>query len=322
MARSDLLINIVKAGRNNDQALLRQTVTALAADERAMRHGVLADRLIKALGPAVAPGSPAAGVSVTEYGGMVYVGTTPRRLDGLDIAPQVRDACQALVREQDGAERLRSHGLEPRHRILLAGPPGNGKTSLAEALATEIGVPFLVVRYDEIFKSMLGETGGRLRKLFDLARRQRCVLFFDEFETIGKERGDAHEVGEIKRTVSGLLLHLDSLPSDVIVVAATNHAGMLDRAAWRRFQIRLELGPPTLEQRQQWIDRLQDRLGTPLGPTPRELAESLPATSFSELEQFCEDVLRGHVLALPGTPVESTVRTCLDQWKSRAQPAP
>ena len=71
------------------------------------------------------------------------------------------------------------------------------------------------------------------------------MLFFDEFETLGKERGDTHETGEIKRVVSSLLLQIDSLPSYVVVIAATNHDSLLDKAAWRRFQVKLELPAPT-----------------------------------------------------------------------------
>ena len=134
--------------------------------------------------------------------------------------------------------------MEPRNRVLLQGAPGNGKTSLAEAIAAEAMLPFYVARYEGIVSSFLGETAGRIDHMFEFVRTRRCVLFFDEFDTIAKERADTHETGEIKRVVSTLLLQIDRLPSHVIVVSATNHAELLDRAAWRRFQIRLFLNPP------------------------------------------------------------------------------
>lgn len=118
----------------------------------------------------------------------------------------------------------RSYGLEPRHRLLLVGPPGNGKTSLAEGIAEALMLPFLVVRYEGIIGSYLGETASRVARLFDYVRTRQCVLFLDEFDTLGKERGDPQETGEIKRVVSSLLLQLDNLPSHVLVVTATNHA--------------------------------------------------------------------------------------------------
>src|SRR3712207_6872521 len=94
--------------------------------------------------------------------------------------------------------------------------------------------------------SYLGETAGRLKRVFEYARTTPCVLFFDEFDTIGKERGDVHETGEIKRVVSSLLLQIDALPSYVTVVVASNHPELLDRAVWRRFQLRLYLPPPKI----------------------------------------------------------------------------
>lgn len=144
-----------------------------------------------------------------------------------------------FVQEQYRSDLLRSHNLEPRHRILLTGAPGNGKTSLAEALANELMVPFYRVRYDGIITSYLGETASRLSKLLEFVSQEHCVLFFDEFDAIGKERGDTHETGEIKRLVNSLLLQMDELPSYVVVIAATNHPELLDRAVWRRFQIKI-----------------------------------------------------------------------------------
>ncbi|MGV2196779.1 AAA family ATPase [Agrobacterium vitis] len=150
---------------------------------------------------------------------------------------------QQLIEEHMRADVLRTHGYEPRHRVLLSGPPGNGKTSFAEAIAEGLGLPFFVVRYDALIGSYLGETNARLRKFFDYVRTRPSVLFFDEFDSIGKERGDTHETGEIKRVVSFLLMQLDQLPSYVLVIAATNHAELLDRAVWRRFQMRLSFLP-------------------------------------------------------------------------------
>lgn len=104
-------------------------------------------------------------------------------------------------------------GYEPSNNLLLIGDSGNGKTSLAEAIAEALMMPLLTVRYENIIGLYLGETASRLSKLFEYVHTIECVLFFDEFETLGKERGDIHETGEIKRVVSSLLLQIDALPS-------------------------------------------------------------------------------------------------------------
>lgn len=158
-----------------------------------------------------------------------------------------------LVAEQHRADLLRSYNLEPRHRILLAGPPGNGKTTLAEALANALCVPMVVVRYGAVIGSYLGETAQRIARVFEEARLRHCVLFFDEFDAVGKGRGDHHETGELKRVVSSLLLQIDALPSTMVVVTATNHPELLDHAIWRRFQVCVELLAPKRGQIEKWF---------------------------------------------------------------------
>lgn len=319
MSRADLIVNLVKAGSEGDQQLLRTTVEAMAAEERAKHHHQLADRLVQNLGEGKArPRSPEVVRSYDGgHGGLLYEIEPRRTLDSLLLADTVRVACQELVEEQHRRDLLRSYGLEPRHRMLLSGAPGNGKTSLAEALANELMAPLFVVRYEAVIGSFLGETSGRLKRLFDFVRTHQCVLFFDEFDTLGKERGDTHETGEIKRVVSSLLLQIDALPSHVVVVTATNHAELLDRAVWRRFQLRLEMPAPTEAQKEEWFTRLQNKLGAPLGMTPKTLASKLPAVNFSDLEQFCEDIQRRYVLALPDGNLKQIVSERLKQWRSR-----
>jgi SpoVK/Ycf46/Vps4 family AAA+-type ATPase len=202
---------------------------------------------------------------------------------------------------------------------LLAGAPGNGKTSLAEALAHALMVPLIVARYDGLIASYLGETASRLRKLFDYVRTRACVLFFDEFDTIGKERGDEHETGEIKRVVSSLLLQVDDLPSHVVVVTATNHPELLDRAVWRRFQLRLELPRPTRVQALAFFEKVAERLDFSLGYSPRTLADKLHGANYSELEDFVADVARRYVLSLPDADTRRITAERLKQWQERFQ---
>ena len=142
-------------------------------------------------------------------------------------------------------------------------------------------------------------------------------MFLDEFDVIAKERGDVHETGEIKRVVSSLLLQADALPSHVVIVTATNHPELLDRAVWRRFQLRLELPAPSRELREEWFRRLEGRMGMGLGRDAASLAKRLDGLSFSELEQFGLDIQRRHVLALPDGDVSGIVRSTLKQWEAR-----
>lgn len=319
MPRADLLVNLVKAGSQGDQQLFRSTVEALAAEERAKHHHQLATKLEENL--RTANTRPRATEVVRAFdgghGGLLYEVEPRRTMQSLFLENATHQVFRELIEEQQRKDILRSYGLEPRHRVLLSGPPGNGKTSVAEAIATELLVPLFVVRYEAVIGSFLGETSSRLKRLFDFVRTHQCVLFFDEFDTLGKERGDTHETGEIKRVVSSLLLQIDSLPSHVVVVTATNHAELLDRAVWRRFQMRLSLPGPTPTQKEAWFAAFQSLLNEPLGISAKTLATRLDVSNFSDLEQFCADIHRRYVLALPDANLKQIVAARLKQWQNR-----
>lgn len=322
MARSDLLLNLVKAGVSGDAGTFRRTVEAIVAEERAKQHNVVADQLERAVATKTVNGShsvprPAEG----SYRARDFLAeVTPRRkLDDVVLSQPVGLAVRQLVEEQQRASLLRSHSIEPRHRVLLIGPPGNGKTTLAEAIAESLALPFLVIRYEAIIGSFLGETAGRLKRVFDYVRTIPCVLFFDEFDAIGKERGDTHETGEIKRVVTSLLMQIDELPSYVVVVAATNHPELLDRAVWRRFQQRLTLPAPSSKQIALFLDQLTQNSQVSLDVSTKRIAQELGPLSFSEAEEFFMDVWRRRILSMDAPKTAEIVREQLKLWKGRAQ---
>jgi AAA+ superfamily predicted ATPase len=319
MARSDLLVSLVKASATGDRRLLRSSVEAIIAEERSKQHNVLAERLVKAMnGLASAASAPTFAQDQSPRGKEFLAEIRPRRqLSDLILPDVVRLVCEQLIEEQQRSDLLRAHGLEPRHSALLIGPPGNGKTSLAEAIAEALALPFFVVRYELMIGSYLGETAARLKRMFDYARTAPSVLFFDEFDTIGKERGDTHETGEIKRVVSSLLMQIDDLPNYTVVIAATNHAELLDRAVWRRFQLRVELPKPSIRELAEFIGRTLSKLGGSMGVEPALVARKLGTVSFSEAEQFCLDVARRQTLSLGKQSISMVVNEQLKVWANR-----
>lgn len=323
MARSDLLISLVRAAASGDQASVRSTAEALAADERAKNHHVVADRLQRALTSVAVTSSSLLPITdrETKNGKEAILELQPRvQLDSLLLPLPAIEAGRQLIEEHARADVLRAHGYEPRHRVLLSGPPGNGKTSFAEATAEALGLPFFVVRYDALIGSYLGETNARLRRLFDYVRTQPCVLFFDEFDSIGKERGDSHETGEIKRVVSFLLMQLDQLPSYVLVLAATNHAELLDRAVWRRFQMRLNFPAPDKRSVEVLLDRVISNWPSSPIRSLKSLANELGVISYSEAVDFCQNVRRRQILGLGKVSVDDALEKELGIWKSRVRP--
>lgn len=310
MARADLILNLVRTGIEGDETLFRKTVEAIAAEERSKKHFALAERLTELLKPSIS----AAGFSKPsdpKLQDAYYVVKPTKNLDDLVLSKKVYNVCKEIIEEHHRRDILRSYNLEPRHRLLFSGPPGNGKTTLAEAFAHELMIPLFVVKYEGIIGSYLGETAKQLGRLFEQVKSQRCVLFFDEFDALSKERGDKNDIGEMKRVVNSLLLQIDMLPSHVTVIAATNHEDMLDKASWRRFQTKLELRKPTKTMITKWLDMFQEKIDHDFGISNKTISEKLYGKSYSEIEDFALDVQRRYVLSIPNNNIKNIVKNKL-----------
>jgi len=198
---------------------------------------------------------------------MVDVELPAGRYGELVLPARIRERIDEFLQVVEFREKLLNAGLNSPSRLLLHGPPGTGKTSIARLLANQLDLPLLTARADSIVSSLLGQTSRNLRAVFDFAARTPCVLFLDEFDSIAKARADTQEVGELQRVVIAVLQNLDSLPTDTLVVAATNHPQLLDPAVWRRFEFVVEtVNPGATERALQWSTAL---ISVP--PTPKEL---------------------------------------------------
>lgn len=306
MARADLLCELIKSGLTKDDVSFRKAAEAICAEERSKQHEILANKISELLNNKqyqnnlTTRNSPQIINSPNIITNQLFHEKVPnKRLDQLLLPENVYNSCHDLIEEQTRTDLLRSYGLEPRNKILLIGPPGNGKTSVAEGIAEALMVPLLTVRYESIIGAYLGETASRLSKLFEYAKTRQCVLFFDEFDTIGKERGDQQETGEIKRVVSSLLLQIDALPSYVVTIAATNHDALLDKAVWRRFQLKLELPKPTRVNLEHWFSSFEKKMNFSFGLEPSTLAKKLYGKSYAEAEEFALSVYRKFILRSP-----------------------
>lgn len=152
------------------------------------------------------------------------------------------------------ADKLNELGIGVSNTLLLYGPPGCGKTKSAQWIAKQLGLPLITARLDSLISSYLGTTAKNIRVLFEYAQRMPCVLLLDEFDAIAKARDDANELGELKRIVNSLLQNIDAMSKDSLLIAATNHSDLLDRAVWRRFDYKIEVEYPDVQN----ISRLLD----------------------------------------------------------------
>ena len=317
MARADLLVQLAQAATNGDSNKITQSIEAIIAEERENKHHIFADRLASAVRENChAPRRPER-VLDNGIAHLLYHRVPERRLSEITLSDRNRTVIEEFIEEHHRADLLKSYGISPRNRLMLIGPPGNGKTTLAEVLANKLMVPLLIVRYEGLIGSFLGETASRLQKIFDYSRQQKCVLFFDEFDVVGKERGDTHETGEIKRVVSSLLLQIDALPSHTVVAVASNHAQLLDSAVWRRFQVRLEMLRPNKKQLIEFLNNYQAQVALNFGLSARTIIEKVNFDSFSTVEDFCRDVYRQAVLNRQQENAKKVTENKIKQWNEQ-----
>lgn len=217
-------------------------------------------------------------------------------LEDVALSNKTRETLQQVIEERKMMTSFLEQGISPTNRILFCGPPGCGKTLTANVLAGELGLPVAYVKLDGLVSSYLGQTGTNIRKIFDFVKDKDIVLFLDEFDAVAKKRDDSNELGELKRVVTTLLQNMDELPSNVFLVAATNHHHMLDPAIWRRFDLAILLELPTAKQRSQIISK---NLRNSLFLSDKQLDMIIKLTegmNGSQIKTFVESLIRYSIL--------------------------
>ena len=246
MASAEHLKALLRSHLDGDHDRFMSVAMQVAAHEARLGHGKLATELRDIVDQAKSRADANSPVPIGrprgELAGLLEASYPKSRLGDMILGKTLADRIGRVIREPRHAGRILDHGLFPRRKLLFVGPPGTGKTLAASVLAGELGLPLLQVRLDGLITRFMGETAAKLRQIFD-APRTRGVYFFDEFDAIGSERAVASDVGEIRRVLNSFLRMIQQDRSHSMVMAATNHPGMLDRALFRRFDdiLRFEL---------------------------------------------------------------------------------
>jgi SpoVK/Ycf46/Vps4 family AAA+-type ATPase len=197
----------------------------------------------------------------------------------------VKRALDQILSERRRDEELLKQGLLPTRSIIFTGPPGVGKTLAARWIARELHRPLMTLDLSAVMSSFLGRTGANIRHVLDYAKSVTGVLLLDELDSIAKRRDDITDIGELKRLVTVLLQEIDDWPATGLLIAATNHADLLDPAVWRRFEMRVEFPMPTEAAVRQAIETFLGASSTAPAAWNDVLAVALRGLSFSDIER-------------------------------------
>jgi len=301
MPSADHVKALISALLEGDEAHFYAVAMQTAAYEARMGHGKLAEEIRSLIDKAKArPRFPAKNAIPMvrpkgEASELLSVSYPNVALKDVILAPATRRKLDRVVREQRAVQMIRGRGLSPRRKILLSGKPGTGKTLTAHALAGELGLPLFVVRLDGLITKFMGETAAKLRIVFEALSQTRGVYLFDEFDSIGSARDLSNDVGEIRRVVNSFLQMVEQDQSESLIVAATNHPDILDRALFRRFDDIIKYDMP---DRERILATFKAKLGqfktSKLIYT--QLAKLASGLSFADITRACEEAIKDSII--------------------------
>ena len=299
MASAEQLKALLKSHLENDDTRFLSVAMQMAAHEAKLGHGKLAQELRALIDEAKmrkqSPAAPKKPIPISqprgELSALLAVSYPKLRLSDMVLADSIAERLTRIIKEHRQITKIRSHGLTPRKKLLLIGPPGTGKTMSASVLAGELGLPLFVVRLESLITKYMGETAAKLRMIFDAVAQSRAVYLFDEFDSIGSRRGQLNDVGEIRRVLNSFLQMIEQDDSDSVIISATNHPDILDYALFRRFDDVVEFDLPS----QPLIIKL---LKTKLAAFKKshivwkQLAELASGLSYAHITNACEDAIK------------------------------
>lgn len=302
MSRADQVKALLRAYAGNEETQFYSVALQMAADEAQRGHTKLAAELRDLIEAAKEKSTRRVGLRPVplaqprgELADLLTVRYPQQHLSQMVLSGDVEQKLQRVLNEQRQHERLSGHGLVPRRKLLLVGPPGTGKTLTAGVLATELRLPLFVARFDSLITKFMGESASKLRLVFDALKTTRGVYLFDEFDSLGLQRGSQHDVAEMRRTLNMFLQLIEQDTSESIIVAATNHGSSLDTALFRRFDDVIVYGVPDEAMLELLLkNSLASMLDAALD-FPR-IARQAAGLTHSDVVKACQDAMKDAVL--------------------------
>ncbi len=325
MATADQLKALLKSYSEGDSAHFVSVAMQIASHEARSGKGKLAvelRELIDSIKKQQATGKVGGAVPIARPSGelaeILLASYPSSRLSEMVLSDKIRKQLERVIHENTQRTRLREHGLSPRRKLLLIGPPGCGKTMTARVLAGETKLPLFSIQLHGLITKFMGETAAKLYIVFQSMQKVRGVYLFDEFDAIGGHRSASNDVGEIRRVLNSFLQFLETDDSDSIIIGATNYVDLLDRALFRRFDDVIDYDfPKPIEI----INLIKNRLA--LFKLPKldvKIIEKITKSlSHSEVSQACDDAAKTTILDGKQTISEDTLLRCLEERKRQTK---
>lgn len=306
MASGKVLRQLIRAGAEGDLSAFKAASQSIIEEERQKQHHLLAndlERLLYGASMGVSAGErrlrKVSELPTSKDNGLALLEerTVVREEKDIVLSDGTLTSLSEIVHEHNRADVLRSYGLQPAQKLLFCGPSGCGKTMAAEIIAHSLSLPLVIVRLDSVISSFLGETASNLRKVFDYVAQHAVVALFDEFDALAKDRGDAADHGELKRSVNAVLQMLDSYRGESLLIATTNYESLLDQAVWRRFDETLRFELPNLEQIKRLLALKLSGIRREIETDDHELANLFKGMSHADIERVLRRAVKEMVLS-------------------------
>lgn len=296
MATAEQLKSLIRSHLNDDEERFFSVALQVAAHEALQGHGALAHDIRGIVDKAKTNGSIRPIVKFPQdLSGLVFSQQPTTPLSALVLPDALKDRISRIIHEHRQQDKLKSHGLSNRRKVLLVGPPGTGKTMTASVLAKELNLPLHTIQVDKLVTKFMGETSAKLRQIFELIQNDIGVYLFDEIDAIASERSMENDVGEMRRVLNALLQFIEQDTSDSIIIGATNTPKMLDRAIFRRFDDVLYFQNPDEISRQHLIKNI---MGPFLGKSFawKDVLSASDQLSHAEIDSACRDAIKLAIL--------------------------
>jgi len=308
MPKGEFVKDLLKAFNKNDYQAFKKVAEKIVEDEKSKSHNNLANSLQKVINSFDENNSPLTNYSNTaadnyfvnfprdqkDGSDLISIINPKNYLEDVILSEENEQVINRVLNEYFSANKLKRYNIDAKRRLLFCGPPGCGKTLTAKAIAKELNLPLLYIHMDSLISSYLGETASNLRKIFKYASQDKWLIFFDEFDTIAKNRDDKNEHGELKRSVNTFLQMLDNFKINTLLIAATNHQHLLDNAIWRRFDEIMFFDKPDKNKIKETIRKKVNIFKSDLDLD--KIAGKFIGMSYAEIERIAKEAMRYCIL--------------------------